>query len=165
MKLFDSEYFQKLIGQAKNNSRGRQHCNIHQSYEDPCQRLFNAIEPGSYIQPHRHATDAREELLVAVRGKMAVFTFDDSGIVTGMFPLVAGLGDFANSVGVEVSSHVWHTVISLETGSILLEVKAGPFDPSQPKDLAPWAPEEGTLPAINFLARLVELSKAIRISS
>lgn len=162
MKLFDSEYFQRLIGQAKNNPRGRQHCNIHQSYEEPCQRLFNAIEPESYIRPHRHITVPREELLVAIRGKMILFTFDDCGKVTRMVPLVAGFGNSANPVGVEVSSDIWHTVISVESGSILLEVKAGPFDPSQPKDLAPWAPEEGTLPAKNFLAILVELSKAIK---
>jgi hypothetical protein len=43
-----------------------------------------------------------------------------------------------------------------------LEVKAGPFDPSQPKDLAPWAPEEGTNPAKDYLDLLVELSKAMK---
>jgi cupin fold WbuC family metalloprotein len=162
MKLFDSEYFQRLIGQAKNNSRGRQHCNIHHSYEEPCQRLFNAIEPGSYIRPHRHTKDPRDELLVAIRGKMAVFTFDDSGKVVRMVPLMAAAGNFSTTVGVEVSSDVWHTVIALESGSILLEVKAGPFDPSQPKDLAPWAPEEGTIHSKKFLDLLVELSKTIR---
>jgi len=162
MKLFDSEYFQRLVSQAKNNSRGRQHCNIHHSYEEPCQRLFNAIEPGSYIRPHRHTTDSRDELLVAIRGKMVLFTFDDSGKVTKIVPLVACTGDFFTSVGVEVSSDMLHTVIALESGSVLLEVKAGPFDPSQPKDLAPWAPKEGTISAKNFLDLLVELSKAIR---
>lgn len=159
MKLFDSEYFQRLVSQAKSNSRGRQHCNIHHSYEEPCQRLFNAIEPESYIRPHRHTTDPREELLIAIRGKMALFTFNDSGEVTRMIPLVAHARDFSTSVGVEVSSDVWHTVIALESGSVLLEVKAGPFDPGQPKDLAPWAPEEGTIHAKNFLDLLAELSK------
>ncbi len=162
MKLFDSEYFQRLVSQAKNNSRGRQHCNIHQSYEEPCQRLFNAIEPGSYIRPHRHKTYPREELLVAIRGKMALFTFDDSGKVARMIPLVADEGSYSTSVGVEVSSDVWHTVIALESGSVLLEVKAGPFDPRQPKDLAPWAPEEGTITAKDYLDLLVELSKVMK---
>jgi len=39
---------------------------------------------------------------------------------------------------------------------VLLEVKAGPFDPNQPKDLAPWAPEEGSDAAANYLNRLLE---------
>ena len=57
---------------------------MHESYEDPCQRLFNAIEPGSYIRPHRHATDPRDELLIAVRGLMALVTFDNDGKVIGV---------------------------------------------------------------------------------
>ncbi len=162
MKLFDSEYFQRLISQAKNNSRGRQHCNIHHSYGEPCQRLFNAIEPGSCIRPRRHTTDPKEELLVVIRCKMTLFTFDDSGKVARMVPLVAGAVNYSTSMGVEVSSDVWHTVKALESGRILLEVKAGPFDPSQPKDLPPWAPEEGTIPAKDYLDLLVELSKTMK---
>jgi len=46
--------------------------------------LFNAIEPGSYIRPHRHASDPREELLIAVRGLVALVTFDDQGAVTNV---------------------------------------------------------------------------------
>ncbi len=42
MKLFDSEYFQRLISQTKNNSRGRQHCNIHHSYEEPHPKIWYA---------------------------------------------------------------------------------------------------------------------------
>jgi hypothetical protein len=38
----------------------------------------------------------------------------------------------------------------------LLEVKAGPFDPNQPKDLAPWAPDEGTAGANNYMNKLLK---------
>ena len=75
MKIFNSEYLDALSGQAKENPRQRQHRNIHQSYKDASQRLFNAIEPGSYIRPHKHAADPRDELLIAVRGLMALVTF------------------------------------------------------------------------------------------
>jgi hypothetical protein len=57
----------------------------------------------------------------------------------------------------EVSSGIWHTVIALETGGVLLKVKACPFDPNQPKDLAPWALEEGSAAARDYLDRIVEL--------
>lgn len=57
-----------------------------------------------------------------------------------------GAGNHVNepgvAVGVEVQPGQWHTVISLESGSILLEMKGGPFDPEEPKYFAPWAPEE-----------------------
>ena len=61
------------------------------------------------------------------------------------------------AVGAEVSSGTWHTVIALEPGCVLLEVKAGPFDPNQPKDLAPWAPEENSAAARDYYDRMVEL--------
>ena len=53
MKIFSTDYLDGLTAKAQVNPRKRQHQNIHESYEDPCQRLFNAIEPGN-IRPHRH---------------------------------------------------------------------------------------------------------------
>jgi cupin fold WbuC family metalloprotein len=156
MKIFDTQYFDDLTSQAKSGSRLRQHRNIHQSYQDNCQRLFNAIEPGSYIRPHRHASEPREELLIAIRGSMAFITFDDQGAVSGSlrFGTEKYSDDFAT--GIEVASHTWHTVIALEPDCILLEVKAGPFDTNQPKDLAWWSPEECSDGADDYLKSLIK---------
>ncbi len=157
MEIFDAHYFDDLISQAKDNPRLRQHRNIHHSYQDTCQRLFNAIEPDSYIRPHRHASDPRDELLIAIRGKMALVTFDDQGAVIGVlrFGTEAHGGEMA--VGAEVSASTWHTVIAFEPGCVLLEVKAGPFNPNKPKDLALWAPHEGSDCATEYLNGLIEL--------
>ncbi len=155
MKVFDVQYLNDLTGQAKNSPRLRQHHNIHQSYQDACQRFFNAIEPGSYIRPHRHSSDPRDELLVAIRGVMVLATFDDQGGVTGMLRFGTEKHGADMTVGVEVASRTWHTVIALEPGCLLLEVKAGPFDPEYPKDLAPWAPKEGSTAADIFLRQLM----------
>jgi cupin fold WbuC family metalloprotein len=157
MMIFNADYLNELSDKARGNPRKRQHQNLHQSYDDPCQRLFNAIEPGSYIRPHRHATDPRDELLIAVRGSMALVTFDTQGMVTEVvhFGAFRSGEDFA--AGVELPAGTWHTVIALETGCILLEVKTGPFDPSQPKDLAPWAPDEGTPAAFTYLNQLISM--------
>lgn len=156
MKIFSADYLNELTAKARGNPRKRQHLNIHESYRDPCQRLFNAIEPGSYIRPHRHAIDLRDELLVAVRGSMALVTFDEQGKLTE----VVRFGVYRNgevlAIGAEVSADTWHTVIALEPGCVLLEVKAGPFDPNQPKDLAVWAPDEGTEAANVYLNQLME---------
>lgn len=157
MKIFDAHYFDDLTAQANVNPRLRQHRNIHQSYQDICQRLFNAIEPGSYIRPHRHAAEPRDELLIAIRGSMALVMFDDGGVVTKILRFGSDNkygSDWA--AGAEVASTSWHTVIALEPGCVLLEVKAGPFDPNQPKVLAPWAPEEGSDAAGDYLSRLIE---------
>lgn len=155
MKIFDAQYLDDLRGQAQVSPRLRQHRNVHQSYQEASQRLFNAIEPGSYIRPHRHASDPREELLVAVRGVMGLVTFDDQGAVTNVLRFGSEKHGDEMAVGAEVSSGTWHTVIALEPGCVLLEVKAGPFDPNQPKDLAPWAPEEGTSSAASYLQQLM----------
>ena len=156
MKVFSAEYLNELTAQAQSSPRKRQHRNIHESYVDPCQRLFNAIEPGSYIRPHRHAADPKDELLIAVRGLMALVTFDEQGQVTGVerFGLDRNREGFA--IGAEVQANTWHTVIALEPGCVLLEVKAGPFDPNQPKDLAAWAPDEGSAAATEYLKKLIE---------
>ena len=158
MKTFDAQYLNDLTGQAKNSPRLRQHRNIHQSYQDACQRLFNAIEPGSYIRPHRHSSEPREELLIAIRGSMALITFDDQGSVTDIFRFGSEKYGSDWAAGAEVASSTWHTVVVLEPGCVLLEVKAGPFDPNQPKDLAQWAPEEGSEMAQGYLRDLVELA-------
>ena len=155
MNVFSSEYLNRLITEAQGNNRKRQHQNIHESFDDQCQRLFNAIEPDSYIRPHRHATDPRDEMLIAVRGEMALVTFDGQGAVNKVVRFGADRKNQGIAVGAEVPSTTWHTVIALEPGSVLLEVKAGPFDPNQPKDLAPWAPEEGCLEAHDYLNNLI----------
>jgi cupin fold WbuC family metalloprotein len=156
MKVFSVEYINNLIAGAQRNPRKRQHKSIHESYEDPCQRLFNAIEPESYIRPHKHATDPKDELLIAVHGLMVLVIFDEQGIVIDTVRFGAGKVSEGVSVGVEVPCNAWHTVIALEPRSVLLEVKSGPFDPNRPKDLAPWAPDEGTLEARDYLNELIE---------
>ena len=78
---FDSDYLDALVAQAKAGVRLRQHLNIHQSYDDPSQCLLNAVEPHSYIRPHRHLSDPKDERLFAVRGVMALIAFDDLGNV------------------------------------------------------------------------------------
>jgi len=156
MKVFSADHLNELTAKAQCNPRKRQHQNIHESYEDPCQRLFNAIELNSYIRPHRHTTDPRDELLIAVRGSMALVTFDEQGVVTKVVLFGAGRCGESLAIGAEVPANTWHTVIALGSGCVLLEVKAGPFDPNQPKNLAPWAPDEGTPAANDYLNKLIE---------
>lgn len=156
MKIFDQASLEELSIRAKRSPRLRQHCNIHQSYQDPCQRLLNAIEPNSYIRPHRHKSDPRDEMLVAVRGLMALVTFGDDGSVTGVVRLATEQYGAKACPLAELSSDVWHTVVALESGCVLLEIKAGPFDPDQPKDLALWAPEENSEEAQAYLSKLLE---------
>ena len=158
MKIFNTTYLNSLTEQAKLSPRQRQHRNIHLSYEEPCQRLFNAIEPSSYIRPHRHAGVDQNELLIAVRGLMAFITFDDEGAVSSVQHFGSELYGGNVAVGIEVAPYTWHTVIALVDGSVLLEVKAGPFDSAQPKEMAHWAPVEGGPDASHYLNSLRDVA-------
>lgn len=156
MKEFSSGYLHQLISQAEGSPRRRQHSNIHQSHEDPCQRLFNAICIDSYIRPHRHALDPRVETLVAVRGSFALILFADDGTPQQVVRFAAGHFDTpaCPGVGVELDPHEWHTVLAGEEGAVLLEMKAGPFCPGSPKEPAPWAPSEGSSDVSAYLLSL-----------
>lgn len=156
IKRFSPDFLGTLIDEAERSPRSRQHRNIHQSYDDPCQRFLNAIGMGSYIRPHRHSLDPKAETLVAVRGMFALVTFDGDGAVqevirfgTEKYGEAEGL-----SVGVDLPPGTWHTIIALVPDSVLLELKAGPFDSKAAKELAPWAPDEGSVDALPYLQRL-----------
>jgi cupin fold WbuC family metalloprotein len=160
---FSTSFLDDLVFRAALSPRSRQHYNVHSGPHEPCQRLFNAIGMDSYIRPHRHLLDPRNELLVAVRGSFAVLKFDDRGVVAGAVRMSAGEGAPGAgrlAAGVELEPEDWHTVIALVPGSVLLEVKAGPFTASAAKEFASWAPEEGDAAASAYLqglrARLAE---------
>lgn len=155
MRKFSQSFLEDLLGRAYVSPRRRQHQNVHRSHDDPCQILFNAIGVDSYIRPHRHLLDPRRETLVAVRGSMVVLRFGDDGVVLESAWLAACDSSSKErsdaAVCVEVEPDEWHTVIAVEEGSVLLEVKAGPFDPRRPKEPAPWAPAEGDVEAAAYL--------------
>lgn len=160
VQRFSSSYLASLINEANSSPRVRQHRNIHSSYEDPCQRFLNAIGVDSYIRPHRHALDPKAETLIAVRGLFALVIFDDTGAIREI--IRCGTERYAESndlaVGANLAPGTWHTIVALQPGSVLLELKAGPFNPGAAKEPAPWAPEEGTTEG---QAYLLELRKSI----
>lgn len=145
-----------LLSEAAAAPRRRKHRNLHVSYSDPSQRLLNAIWPESYIRPHRHSLDPKMESLVAVRGMLALITFDERGVPAPVVRFGTELygRDERVDVGVEIPAETWHTVVALVPGSVLLELKAGPFDPAAAKEMAPWAPEEGSTQATGYFEEL-----------
>lgn len=158
MFLIKERIFQDLTARATLSVRSRDSLNIHSSFQEPCQRLLNAINIGSYIQPHRHCLDPKKELLIAVKGKFAAIEFSDSGFFKGfsVFGSEKYCDSCDSSYGVEVPPSCWHTVIALEPGSVLLEVKEGPFDIRLAKEIAPWAPEVGSDSVNDYIKRLYE---------
>jgi len=150
MKIISTADLDLLSDNARSSRRLRCNLNLHPSYDDPCQRLFNAIEPGTYIRPHRHTDPPKPETFVLVRGSLALLIFNDDGRVVETIHLEEG-GAF---VAVDVPPGHWHTALSLAPGTIFFETKPGPYLPLSDKDFAPWAPREQDPAFVGYLAEL-----------
>lgn len=152
MQIIDDQLLDGLTAKARQSPRLRMNHNLHRSYDEPCQRLLNAMEPGSYIRPHRHLTPPKPECFLVVRGRLAALIFAEDGTIERIVPFAAG----SNAVGFDIPPGVWHAIVSLASGSIFFETKPGPYTPLSDKDFAPWAPAEGSAEAAAYLAGLEE---------
>ena len=148
MHAVDRPLLDALSAEAQAAPRRRKNKNFHATAEAPCQRLLNAIEPDSYVRPHRHLDKA--EMVFVVRGRLGLLEFDDAGEVRGTTVLVAG-GDV---LGAEVQAGTFHSWVSLEPGTIFFEAKDGPYQPAGPAEVADWAPAEGEPEAGAFLENM-----------
>ncbi len=157
MKIIDRNRLDQLSRAAAESERRRKNLNLHGDHADLCQRLFNAMEPGTYIRPHRHLDPPKAECFLAIRGRMAVVVFADNGEIER----VVQFGTACDVLAVDLPAGCWHSMVALEPGSIFFETKPGPYLPHSAKDLAPWAPAEGTPEAIDFLAGLMASVNAI----
>ncbi len=137
MKLFADSLIDELATRAAASPRQRAHLNIHETAADLVQRFFVVARRESYFRPHAHLSKA--ELVIAVRGRFEILTFDETGHVLGRYAIGEGTGQFAY----EAESGTWHTIVALSDECAFLEVKQGPYDPAVAVDFAPWAPAEG----------------------
>lgn len=139
--------------QARDSRRKRMNYNFHARDADACNRLLNAIEPDSYVRPHRHLDPAKDETIIAVRGSFGVVFFDDKGGITRALVIRAG----GETMGVNIPHGLFHTLLSLDSGSVLFEAKAGPYVPLSRTEFAPWAPVEDDSAALAYLEKLRSL--------
>jgi cupin fold WbuC family metalloprotein len=136
MKLIDKKLLDETMEKAMKSPRLRMNYNFHDTLDDPINRLINAMEPETYLRPHRHKNPDKTEIFLILRGKVALFLFDDQGTITDYHLLDPKDGMY----GGEIAADVWHTLLVLESGSVVYEVKQGPFAPLSPDNMAPWSP-------------------------
>lgn len=137
---------------ARKSQRRRSNYNFHSTFNDPIQRLINAIEPGTYIPPHKHENPDKAEVFIILRGKALALEFDDNGKVVEHIVIDAKGGNR----GVEFPPRTWHSFIALEGGTALYEVKNGPYAPAGDKNFAPGAPREGADGSIEFNRKILK---------
>jgi len=152
MKKITKELLDNLSKQAKASPRKRMNYNFHENMDDTLHRMLNAIEPGSYIQPHKHENPDKAEAFVVLRGKFLAISFDNNGTVTDHSVLSPEDCMF----GVDIKPRVWHTIIALEQDSIIYECKDGPWQQMNDKNFAEWAPKEGDENAQEYMQNLID---------
>ena len=151
--FFGRECLDELTARARESKRGRLNLNFHDRDAHPANRLLNAIEPPSYVRPHRHLQTDREETFIVLRGAFGIVLFDERGQVTRTEAIRAG----GELIGAHIPVGTYHTAIALEPGSVFFEVKAGPYVPLTDKEWPAWAPQEGTPEAAAYLEQLHRL--------
>jgi cupin fold WbuC family metalloprotein len=145
---------EEVAQEAQRSPRKRKNRNFHEM-SDSVHRLLNALEPGTYIRPHRHLEREKAETAIAIAGRIGVIFFGDLGERLDRRVIAPA----SNVSGVEVPPGAWHTFVALESGSVFFEAKAGPYRAPAGEELAPWAPPEGSSEATAFELTLRSLFK------
>ena len=129
MRLIDYKLLNEVSAKAKSSERLRMNHNFHDSLDAKAQRLINALEPGTKLPIHRHPNTA--ETYIILRGKIKIMFYDDARNITETCILNPQLGTY----GVHIPAGTWHSLEVLNSGSVIFEVKEGPYTPLSDKDL------------------------------
>ena len=120
----------KLTAQAKESPRLRMNLDLRNSEQDQSQRMLNAIEPGSPLPIHRHQKTS--ETVVCLRGRLVEEFYDElERICTDRIELSPN----GPVVALNIPAGQWHTVHAIESGTVILEMKDGPYEPIGPEDI------------------------------
>ena len=145
IKITD-QLINKVSNKAKTSVRKRCNYSFHNSNSEYIQRFLNAAEPNTYVRPHKHESPDKVEIFSILKGRILVIEFDDYGNISDYIILDSEKG---NKI-VEIQLKTYHSFIVLKEGSVLYEIKEGPYVSESDKIFAKWAPEEGTKEAQEF---------------
>ena len=124
--IINQQSLDALTTQARLSPRLRMNLDLRNSSADSSQRMLNAVEPGTEVPIHRHRTSS--ETVVCVRGHFEEYFYDESGNLVEVVDMVPG------GVVLNVPIGQWHSLKSLESGTVLLECKDGAYEPLGAED-------------------------------
>ena len=125
----DTALLDSLTAQAKASPRLRMNYDLRTSSADTSQRMLNAIEPESVVPVHRHRKTS--ETMVVLRGSVVEEFYDDAGVCTERIEMSAG----SDVCLLNIPAGTWHTLRSLESGTVILEMKDGAFESIGEEDI------------------------------
>ena len=119
-----------LIEQAKASPRLIMNLDLRNSAADTSQRMLNAIEPGSEVPIHRHQKTS--ETVVVLRGRVVEEFYDElDRTCSATYEVAAG----GPTCALNIPAGTWHRLRSLESGTVILEMKDGAYEPTQECDI------------------------------
>lgn len=127
--LLNKALFDKISAEAMQSPRLRKNYNLHDSLDAPSQRLFNALQPGTKMEIHRHRHTS--ETTIVIQGSVKYTIYADDGEVKEAHILKAG----SDSFGFNVPAGVWHTMEPLDPDTVVFGCKDGPYHPLDKSDL------------------------------
>lgn len=119
-----------LTEKAKVSPRSRANLDLRESDSDTSQRMLNAIEPESIVPIHRHQKTS--ETVVCLRGRVVEEYYDE---LERICTEAIELSPKGPVVALNIPVGQWHTLRSLESGSVILEMKNGMYEPTKPEDI------------------------------
>ena len=122
--------FDQLTEKAKASPRLRMNMDLRNADSDSSQRILNAIEPGSLLPIHRHQKTS--ETVVCLRGKLVEEYYDE---LERRCTEAIELSPNGPVVALNIPAGQWHTVRSLESGTVILEMKDGAYEPISDVDI------------------------------
>ena len=155
VKVISGALFDSVAGLACASPRRRMNYNFHEGPADNPHRFLNVLLRGTYIRPHRHLAPPKAESFLVLEGAAEVILFDDHGSITARYPLGVETPE-GKLWGVDLPPGVWHTVLPRTARVVCFEVKAGPWEPTNDKEFAEWAPAEDDPSAAAYCEALLE---------
>ena len=146
-----------LIKEASKSERKRMNFNFHQHFSDRIHRMIHATNPETYVQPHKHENPDKMETFIILKGRVLVIEFSETGEIIDNLILDPTIGNY----GAEIQPKSWHTLITLEKDSLVYEIKDGPWNASDDKNFATWAPVEGETGCTEFNNSLLRKLKLL----
>ena len=122
-KKIDTVLLDNLTEQAKASPRLRINLDLRNYPSDMSQRMLNAIEPGSEIPIHRHPKTS--ETMVVLRGCVVEEFYNDDRLCIDTYEVSPTGPIFA----LNIPAGKWHSLRALESGTVILEMKDGVYEP------------------------------------
>ena len=138
MNIFNANVIGELFGKAEESPRKRAHMAIHESFDEPVQRVLVALKKGTYVPPHFHSGSVPWELMCVIEGQVKVIIFNENHSVKS----VHTLGEGQDAKLVQFGESEIHTLVSFSEFSNILEIKPGPYDPTSASNIVEGFPQE-----------------------